>query len=221
MTTTLELFIAEDHHFIAEAYKTTIEGYKSPENYVFASTQVRTCERGYYIIEKAEKPFDIAFFDLNMPTYPEKNIHSGKDLALFLKEKMPNCKILVMTMESNVDAIKNVISELNPEGIAIKNDLGYKEMLAGLDKVIRNKRYYSKGVISMIAEKIDSRFDFDQFDREIIICLEKGIDLKNLDQYVPLLQDDIEKRFYAMEHTLFVKQQKTTLVDRAKKLGLI
>jgi DNA-binding NarL/FixJ family response regulator len=221
MTTTLELFIAEDHHFIAEAYKTTIEGYKSPENYVFASTQVRTCERGYYIIEKAEKPFDIAFFDLNMPTYPEKNIHSGKDLALFLKEKMPNCKILVMTMESNVDAIKNVISELNPEGIAIKNDLGYKEMLSGLDKVIRNKRYYSKGVISMIAEKIDSRFDFDQFDKEIIICLEKGIDLKNLDQYVPLLQDDIEKRFYAMEHTLFVKQQKTTLVDRAKKLGLI
>lgn len=221
MTTTLDLFIVEDHHFIAEAYKTTIEGYKSPENYVFASTQVRTCERGYYMIEKAEKPFDIAFFDLNMPPYPEKNIYSGKDLALFLKEKMPSCKILVMTMESNVDAIKEVIKELNPEGIAIKNDLGYKEMLAGLDNVIRNKRYYSKGVVNMIAEKIDSRFDFDQFDREIIIYLEKGIELKDLDQYVPLLQDEIEKRFYNMEHVLFVKEQLSTLVIRGKALGLI
>jgi DNA-binding NarL/FixJ family response regulator len=221
MTTVLDLFIVEDHHFIAEAYKTTIAGYKSPENYEFASTQVRTCERGYYVIDKAEKPFDIAFFDLNLPTYPEKNIHSGKDLALFLKERMPNCKIMVMTMESDVEAIKTVIKDLNPEGIAIKNDLGYKEMLTGLDKVIRNKQYYSSSVIKMIAEKIDGRFNFDQFDRGIILLEEKGIPLSEMDQHLPLIQDEIERRYYLMEHILFVKQKKSTLVEVARTAGFI
>jgi DNA-binding NarL/FixJ family response regulator len=221
MTTVLDLFIVEDHHFIAEAYKTTIAGYKSPENYEFASTQVRTCERGYYVIDKAEKPFDIAFFDLNLPTYPEKNIHSGKDLALFLKERMPNCKIMVMTMESDVEAIKTVIKDLNPEGIAIKNDLGYKEMLNGLDKVIRNKQYYSSSVIKMIAEKIDGRFNFDQFDRGIILLEEKGIPLSEMDQHLPLIQDEIERRYYLMEHILFVKQKKSTLVEVARIAGFI
>ncbi len=221
MTTILDLFIAEDHHFIAEAYKTTIAGYKSPENFQFAATQVRTCERGYHAIEKAERPFDIAFFDLNLPTYPEKNIHSGKDLAIFLKEKMPNCKILVMTMESDPEIILNVINELNPEGIAIKNDLGYKEMLSGLDKVIRNKRYYSAGVVKMIATPISERFTFDQFDREIILLLEKGIELKDLDQHIPLLQEEIEKRFHHMEHIMFIKQERTTLYEKARRIELI
>ncbi len=221
MKTVLDLLIVEDHHFISEAYKSTIAGYKSPENYEFAATQVRTCERGYNIIERAQNPFDLAFFDLNLPPYPEKNIHSGKDLAVFLKSKMPNCKILVMTMESKIESITDVIKELDPEGIAIKNDLGYKEMLNGLDKIIRNKKYYSTSVIKMIAEKLDPRFDFDQFDKEIILQLEKGIELKELDKHLPLIQEEIEKRVYNMEHVLFVKQKKTTLVERAKELGLI
>jgi DNA-binding NarL/FixJ family response regulator len=190
----INLLIVEDHHYIAEAYKGIVNDFKSPDNFEFNVISVKNCKAAYNAIVGAEEPFDLAFLDLNLPTYEEKGLMSGKDLAFFMQKHSPNCKLMILTMESDIEKIVEILDEINPLGLAIKNDLGYKELMLGMGKVIRNLYYYSISVIKIVAIKNHDIYNFDQYDREIIKQLTLGVDPKNLDQFTPLTSEETEKR---------------------------
>ena len=98
MTIKNNILIVDDHPFIIEGYKNAITRYK-PDNYEFFITQAKDCESAYTIISNPVKQnFDIAFLDISMPAFEDQNLYSGEDLAKLIMEKMPNCKIILLTM---------------------------------------------------------------------------------------------------------------------------
>jgi DNA-binding NarL/FixJ family response regulator len=216
------ILIVDDHPFIIEGYKNAIARY-NPDEFEFFITQAKDCESAYGIITNPDALlFDIAFLDISMPPYDEKNIYSGEDLARLISEFMPNCKIILLTMYTELLKIKTIIKTINPNGLVIKNDLTFDELLFAFDKVIKNEKYYSQSVLKMLAQSEEDSVEIDQFDKEILFHISKGTKLNDIPQYIPISLGAIERRKIKLKELLKIeKGSDIDLVREAKNKGLL
>ena len=219
----INILIVDDHPFIIEAYKNAIKGYNSKGAYEFNITQAKDCKTGYEaIIAASSAPFGIAFFDLSMPVYEEKGIFSGEDLALLIKQEMPACKIILLTMHTELLKINTIIKNINPNGLVIKNDLTFDELLLAFDKILKDENYYSQTVVKLVSQIQYDHIEIDAFDKQILFHLSKGIKTKDIPQYVPLSLSAVEKRKLNLKDTLEIKGgSDIDLIREAKNKGLL
>lgn len=216
------ILIVDDHPFIIQGYKNAITRY-NPKEFEFFIDQANNCKSAYEIITNPETPvFDIAFLDISMPTYEEKGLHSGEDLAKLLMEYMPNCKIILLTMYTELLKIKNIIDTINPHGLVIKNDLTFDELLFGFDKVIKNEIYYSQSIQKMIDLNQSDAIEIDLFDKQILFHISKGTKTHDIPQYVPISLEAIEKRKLNLKKLLDIDDDSDIeLIREAKNKGLL
>lgn len=216
------ILIVDDHPFIIQGYKNAITRY-NPNEFEFFIEQANDCKSAYTIITNPETiAFDIAFLDISMPAYEEKGMFSGEDLAKLLNEYMPNCKIILLTMYTELLKIKNIIDTINPNGLVIKNDLTFDELLFGFDKVIKNEIYYSQSIQKMMDLDKSETIEIDLFDKQILFHLSKGTKTKEIPQYIPISLEAIEKRKLNLKKLLDLKDESDIeLVREAKKRGLL
>lgn len=194
MTTNINILIVDDHPFIIEAYKNAIKGYVST-NHTFTITQANDCKSGYDIItDPSIAAFDIAFFDISMPAYVEKNIFSGEDLAKLIGEYMPDAKIILLTMHTELLKISSIVKEINPKGLIIKNDLTFDELITAFDKILKGENYYSQTVVKLISHIQYDNIEVDSFDKQILYHLSKGTKAKDIPSFVPMSLSAVEKR---------------------------
>lgn len=147
----ISLLMIDDHPFILEAYKNTLNGFKN-DKYEIVCTEAENAKMGYEMIMDSNNSYNVAFLDISIPPYPEKNIASGEDLAKLVREKMPNCMIFLLTMHTEKLKTSNIYNEVNPEALIIKNDLTFEELISAFDQVINGGRYLSKSVVKMFEE---------------------------------------------------------------------
>ena len=147
----IQLLMVDDHPFILQAYKTTLNGFKK-EEYEIVSTDAVSGKTGYDIIQNSEITFDVAFFDISIPPYPEKGIESGVDLALLLRKKTPSCKIFLLTMHSEKLQFKYFFDTVKPQGLVVKNDLTFEELIYAFEKVLNGGTYLSETVLQMMVD---------------------------------------------------------------------
>jgi DNA-binding NarL/FixJ family response regulator len=216
------VLIVDDHPFIIEGYKNAITRY-NPKDYEFFITRAKDCKSGYDIITDHNIPaFDLAFLDISMPAYEEKGIFSGEDLAKLILEFMPDCKIILLTMYTEMLKIKTIINTINPSGLVIKNDLTFDELLFALDKVIKNETYYSPSIQKMINQLEQDTIEIDPIDRQILFHLSKGTKTKDLPQYIPISINAIERRKVTLKELLKIDSgSDIELVKEAKNKGLL
>lgn len=221
MKSPIQILIVDDHPFIIEAYKNAINKY-GQKGFDFEVTQANNCKTGYEnIVDKSNK-FDIAFFDISMPEYAEKGIYSGEDLATLIKSEMPDCKVILLTMHTELLKINNIIKNINPSGLIIKNDLTFDELLFAFDKIINNESYYSQTVIKLVGQAQYNNIELDVFDKQILFHLSKGVKTKDLPTYIPLSLSAIEKRKLNIREILEVKGgTDVDLIREAKNKGVI
>jgi DNA-binding NarL/FixJ family response regulator len=214
--------IVDDHPFIIQGYKNAITRY-NPNEFEFLIEEAKDCKSAYEIITNSEtKAFDIAFLDISMPTYEEKGMFSGEDLAKLLMEYMPKCKIILLTMYTELLKIKNLISAINPNGLVIKNDLTFDELLFGFDKVMKNEIYYSQSIQKMIDLAESEAIEIDVFDKQILFHISKGTKTTDIPQYIPISLEAIEKRKQNLKELLNLKEDSDMeLVREAKNKGLL
>lgn len=216
------ILIVDDHPFIIEGYKNAITRY-NPKEFEFFISQAKDCESAYNIITNPDsKVFDIAFLDISMPPYEEKGIYNGEDLAKLISEYMPNCKIILLTMYTELLKIKTIIKTINPSGLVIKNDLTFDELLFAFDKVIKDKTYYSESVLKMLNLSEEDTIEIDQFDKQILFHLSKGTKMNDIPQYIPISLGAIERRKINLKELLKVEEgSDIELVREAKSRGLL
>jgi DNA-binding NarL/FixJ family response regulator len=216
------ILIVDDHPFIIDGYKNAITRY-NPNLYEYFFSQGKDCESGYEIITNPETlPFDVAFLDISMPVYTEKGIHSGEDLAKLIMDTMPNCKIILLTMYTELLKIKNIIDTINPAGLVIKNDLTFDELIFGFDKVLKGEIYYSHSVIKMSNQNESDIHGIDQFDKLILFHLSKGTKTREIPQYIPISLSAIERRKIQLKKFFKIDDgSDIELVREAKNKGII
>jgi DNA-binding NarL/FixJ family response regulator len=221
MKSPIQILIVDDHPFIIEAYKNAINKY-GQKGFEFVVTQANNCKTGYENITDSSKHFDIAFFDISMPEYAEKGIYSGEDLAMLMKTQMPDCKVILLTMHTELLKINNIIKNINPSGLIIKNDLTFDELLFAFDKIINNESYYSQTVIKLVGQAQYNNIELDVFDKQILFHLSKGVKTKDLPTYIPLSLSAIEKRKLNIREILEVAGgTDIDLIREAKNKGVI
>ncbi len=216
------ILIVDDHPFIIQGYKNAITRY-DPKQYEFFIQEAKDCESAYHIITNYKTPsFDIALLDISMPSYDQKAIFSGEDLALLLHKYMPNCKIILLTMYTELLKIRTIIDSINPLGLVIKNDLTFNELLFGFGKVINNEFYYSQSIQKMLDQSDQSDIEIDFFDQQILFHIAKGTRIKEMMQFIPISIEAIEKRKLNLKNVLGIKNETDiALVKEAKRLGIL
>lgn len=217
----MNILIVDDHPFIIEGYKNAITRYK-PKKYEFLISQAHDCKSGYDIIENENTTaFDIAFLDISMPPYEEKEIFSGEDLAKLLLKKMPSCKIILLTMYTELLKIKTIIRTIQPNGLIIKNDLTFDELLLAFDNVMKSEKYYSQSVVKMLNQSTHNAIEIDQYDKQILIHLSKGSTITEMLNQIPISLNAIDKRKKHLKELLKIRSgSDEDLVKEAKSKGL-
>jgi len=216
----LQVFAIDDHAVVLEGYHAifkTLNDRSSSLNFIKAND----CKSAYELIEnyKAD-PFDVAVVDYSIPNYAEKNLHSGEDMAMLLRQVMPDCKIVMMTMHKEVDIMGRVLERIGPEGFINKSDCTTDELFEGFKVVLEGGNYYSK-TISNFQKRMSNEVLLDDVDVRIIKLLAKGIKNKNLDKYIPLTVSGIEKRKYRIKRLLEVEGGDEELILEARNQGYI
>lgn len=219
----LTVLVVDDHPFTSDAYINLISKAKENSNYTFV--KATNCEVAFKNIESLfikGKTLDIALVDINLPPYEEEKILTGIDLAIHIRTKFPLCKIIMLTMHSEHLILNRVLKSVNPEGFISKNDIDFSTFPDIFFKIKNNENYFSPTITQSIHELMHNTVNWDEFDTQIILLLEKGIQTKNMPDYIDLALSTIEKRKASIKRQL--GNQKITdeeLISICKKLKLI
>jgi DNA-binding NarL/FixJ family response regulator len=220
---TFTILVVDDHPFTSDAYINLIT--KAEENHSYTFLKATSCEMAYKAIEtsiKANKKIDMALLDINIPAFEKEKLFSGSDVALIVREKFPMCKIIMLTMHSEHLILNKVLKTINPEGFISKNDIDFTTFPNIFFKIKNNENYFSPTITQSLHELMHNTVNWDEYDTQIILLLEKGIQTKNIPEYIDLALSTIEKRKASIKRQL--GNQKITdeeLITICKKLNLI
>lgn len=218
----MNILLVDDHPMTVEGFMNVLLNVNFlKEKPVF--TKKHSCEGAYIAITKAiqtKQLFDLAILDQGLPNYPEQFLASGSDLALLLRECMPNCKIIMVTAHSEVIIIYDIVKKISPDGLINKNDINPDNLQLIVNEVIRSNQYHSLIVKNCINEIWKKELMFDDFNRQILTYLSKGFKVKELEDVVHLSASAIQKRVIRMK-TAFDVTEDSGLVKEAIKQGFI
>jgi len=196
----MNVFIVDDHPITAEGYKNALlSGHAPLLQPVF--TMAHSCEMAYVEISRAidsQIGFDIAIIDLNLPVFLERKLYSGKDVAALIKSKMPHCKIIMITAHTEILIIYDIIKEVCPEGLMVKNDITPEKLGIIVQGVFQGKLYQSPLVEKCVKDIWKKELMVDDFNRQILMYLSKGFKVKDLCEVIHLSNSAIQKRIIHM-----------------------
>jgi len=219
----LNILIVDDHPMTVNGYINVLSD-EDFEDYVLKFTKALDCEQAYKLITSPHKNFDIAYLDLSLPAYPEKNIASGFDLGVLIRQTLPNCLIIILTMHSEATLVDRLIKEIKPEGILCKSDIDIDEFVNAFKIIFQGDGtpYMSNKIVKSLKDKVFDNYNLDSYDKQILMRLSEGISTKNIPNYIPLSLSTIEKRKAHMKLTfLDGNGDDHDLIEAAKKIGVI
>lgn len=219
----LTILVVDDHPFTSDAYINLISKAKNTDSFTFL--KATNCEAAFHIIESNAlegNTIDLALMDINLPPFEEQKILSGSDLALLIRHKFPECKIIMLTMHSEQLILNKVLKTINPEGFISKNDIDFSTFPKIFFKIKDGKNYFSPTITDSLHALLNNRMGWDEFDTQIILLLDKGIKTVNIPSHIDLSLSAIEKRKATIKREL--GNQKITdqeLITLCKTLKLI
>ncbi|MFT3794906.1 response regulator transcription factor [Flavobacterium sp.] len=212
------------HVLLADDHPMTIEGYcDALRNEPFSTfhpifTKVYNFEDAYHAVDK--NPFELAIIDNSMPGYAEASILSGMDLALFIRQKLPNCKVIIITAHTEVIIVYDLAKKARPDGLIIKNDVTPEKLQFAVMEVLKGNTYQSPLVKNCISEIWKKELMVEDYNRQILFYLSKGFKIKDLEQTIYLTSSAIQKRISRMKKAFDVSDD-TSLVKEAIRQGFI
>jgi two-component system response regulator NreC len=218
----VNILMVDDHTPIIEGYKSILSYNKS--GFPIITKEANDCESAYKIITNPKNTilFDLVFIDVTLPPFIEKNIHSGEDLVPFIKENLPNTKIVILTSHTESLVLFRILDNCKPDGLLVKSDFTSEEFLVVFDTILSGEKYFSKTVLKHSKDVVENRKFLDHYNIQIIILLSQGIKTKNLHEHLHLSVSAIDKRKAAIK--IFFGIEKGTdedILREARKKGFI
>ena len=215
--------IVDDHPINVDSYHALLKKIKRYEksNYLFAYD----CEQAFNTINNNylnEKAIDFALIDISLPAYEDKKLYSGSDVAVYIRQKFSNCKIIIISMHKEPLWVNQIIKELNPEGFIAKSDINYKCFPEIFKCIEESEIYLSQSIVLAQKILIQKNINWDNYDSKILQLIADGIKTINLPKFIPLSLSAIEKRKSNIKKQLVLEDATDKeLIDSAKKMGFI
>jgi DNA-binding NarL/FixJ family response regulator len=218
----MNILLVDDHPMTVEGFMNVLlKANFLKKKPVF--TKKHSCEDAYNAITEAiqnRQLFNLAIIDQGLPSYTEQFLASGSDLALLIRERMPDCKIIMVTAHSEVIIIYDIVKKVSPDGLINKNDISPDNLQLIVTEVMQGNQYHSTTVKNCINEIWKKELMFDDFNRQILSYLSKGFKVKELEEVVHLSTSAVQKRVIRMK-TAFEVTDDSGLVKEAIKQGFI
>ncbi|MEO7977944.1 MAG: response regulator [Flavobacterium sp.] len=183
------------------------------------------CQDAYnqiFLSLKLQVNINLALLDTSLPPYKDFNINNGVDLALLIREKFTDCKIIIITMESEPLTVDRIIKKIKPEGLFSKDEITSESFPSIFKKIISGNIYQSKTVIESQRELFKKNINWDIYDNDILVLLSQGVKTINLTSYIPLSMSAIEKRKANIKDQLLEgKGSDKDLITKAERIGLL
>lgn len=218
----MNVLVVDDHPMTVEGYINALSevpiGLNSP---IFS--KAHNCVEAFSVLTRssaAKDSFDIAIIDKGLPSYEEKSILSGCDLAAFIREVMPNCKIIMITAHTEIIILYDIYKNVRPDGLIIKNDITPDKLQKAVMEIIKGNSYQSNTVKNCINEIWKKELMVEDYNRQILFYLSKGFKIKELEGIVCLTTSAIQKRIIKMKN-VFEVTDNSGLVKEAIKQGFI
>ncbi len=218
----MNILLVDDHPITVEGYITALSKRKNVSEVPNFKTSY-SCESAYRsVLDTSLKglPFDIAIIDLDLPGCTEPPLPSGKELALFLRKKMPSTKIIIITAHTELIIVYDIWRSIKPEGFIIKNDLTPEGILKIVEQISDGVPYKSPMVENCIREIWKKELIVEDYNRQIIYYLSLGFRVKDLHEVIPMSQGAIQKRINKINE-VFEVTDKDGLLKEVKRLGFI
>ena len=95
-------------------------------------------------------------------------------------------------------------------------------MVKAFDTINNDPPYYSKSVKQFIRNDMTNRNVIDELDRKILFHLSKGVQTKDLPEYVSLSINAIEKRKKSLRKLFDISTRNdVSLIQKAKEQGFL
>lgn len=219
----IKILMVDDHPMIIEGYQNTLMATKNEDQVLLIDT-AGNCDVANDLLQKAakNKPYDICFFDISLPSSSDGQITSGEDLAKITRDIMPETKIIILTMFNESFRIYNIIKEVSPDGFLIKSDLTSMELAEAFQHILKSPPYYSSTVNEYLKKTITSEVYIDDINRKILHLLSKGIKTRSLREHIDLSMSAIEKRKKQMKLLFSITDGKDeSLLEEAREKGFL
>lgn len=217
----MHILIIDDHPMVVDAIITCLT-----QNHVFpiAPTFVvaNTCKEAFLIITDVDAgtSFDLAIIDQSIPPHEERSLLNGGHLALLIKEKCSNCKIIMMTGHTEIIIIYDLLKKVEPHGFIIKSDINTEGLCFGVLQVVNGIKFHSVTVKNIIQEIWKKELMIDDINRQILLYLYKGYKIKELKSIVGLSVSSIKRRIAQMRD-VFNASEDDSLVKEALLQGFL
>jgi DNA-binding NarL/FixJ family response regulator len=200
----MNILIVDDHPMTTDLYENILLNTElgSP---VFV-TKALNCEDAYEAFTNAKIKgfdFDLALIDYSLPIYKAKNISSGGDIASLIKRDS-NCKIIIITAQTQVLLVYDILKKIKPDGMVIKSDVTNENFMNIIKTVLEGNLYQSPLVKTYIKEIWKKEIMADETNRQIILFLSKGYKIKELKNVISLTESAIQKRICKLKKTFNV-----------------
>lgn len=217
------ILVIDDHPMNSDAYINLIRSKEEFNKTIFHKGI--DCQTAFKLIKQAEiteNPFDVALIDISIPEYREQKLLSGTDVAVLIRNTFPDCIIIMLTMHNESLVLFNAYKQVSPEGFISKNDIDFEMFPEIFDRIVNVENYFSPSINNAIQQLLKKNLSWDEFDTQILLFLEKGVQTKDLKQYINLSQSTIEKRKAALKTQIFnQKVSDKVLIAKCKLLKLI
>ncbi|MBO3099144.1 response regulator [Gelidibacter pelagius] len=219
----IHILMVDDHPIIIEGYQNTLMASKK-ENQILRIDTANDCDTANQLLQRAanEKPYDICFFDISLPSSVDGKLTSGEDLAKMTRDIMPNAKIVILTMFDESYRVHSIIKDINPDGFLIKSDMTSSELAEAFQHILSSPPYYSSTVSNFLKKTVTTDIYVDDINRKILHLLSQGIRTVTLREHINLSMSAIEKRKKQLKLLFSVDDGKDeTLIEKARKKGFI
>jgi len=170
----------------------------------------------------------LVLLDLHLPASQDKKFISGEDIALWLRDKYPKTKIIIITSISDSERIRSIQKHINPEGFIIKSDMEQSlDLLTASQDLLNDKTYYSK-TIKIFTDNNNNNNNkvnghiIDEIDRRILYHLAMGEKNKDIAILVSISIRTVEERKARLKDIFAITKGSTTnLIKEAKRRHLI
>ena len=218
----MNILIVDDHPLNVDSYVALLSAIEINKNAQFHLAY--DCKQAYELITQLKQNqinIDIAFIDVRLPPYEEKNLRSGDEIGSLLQQKFPNCIIVIISMHNEPVWVNRIAKTLNPLGFISKNDINYKSFPSIMEAITNKETYYTASILEAQKEFIIKNIHWDEHDSKIIQLIADGVKTKDLTKYIPLSLSTIEKRKANLKKQLIFKGgTDAELIERVNNLGL-
>ena len=197
MTQNMKVLIVEDEPLIINVLEKAL--YQISEDnglFEFKISSATNCDSAQFEIQKAIKsqPFDLVLLDISIPESTDRQLLSGEDIGIEIRQLFPHVKIMVFTSHNNNYRLNNILKSINPEGFLIKSDIDYSKLITAINAILNDEPFYSKAIMQLVRRHISNDFVLDQLDRQLIFHISKGSKMKELAEILPLSKSAMEYR---------------------------